>query len=205
MLLAACLPHTQPYILLNSWYLVSRNCISSYSSYTVVSRKYAPPFATLALVQSVGGAYTRDATSSLAITPPPPDREMFSGSVLDAYCIIYGSVDAGLFLCCHSTMHGDLEPNCVEVSARGGGGEREARDGEMLPSGGLASFSVERRESRALPQSSWRVHRRCGRSAFAVDNSNTRQPNDREMFSGSVDAACFVLALSFHHGDLKAV
>ena len=39
---------------------------------TVVSRKYAPPFAILALVQSAGGAYTRDATFSLAITPPSP-------------------------------------------------------------------------------------------------------------------------------------
>ena len=36
---------------------------------TVVSRKYAPPFATLASVQNAGGAYTRDATISLAITP----------------------------------------------------------------------------------------------------------------------------------------
>ena len=41
-------------------------------AYTVVSRKYAPPFATLALVQNVGGAYTRDATISLAITPSLP-------------------------------------------------------------------------------------------------------------------------------------
>ena len=38
---------------------------------TVVSRKYAPPFATLASVQNAGGgACTRDATISLAITPP---------------------------------------------------------------------------------------------------------------------------------------
>ena len=38
------------------------------NSYTVVSRKYAPPFATLGLVQSAaGGAYTRDATFSLAM------------------------------------------------------------------------------------------------------------------------------------------
>ena len=37
---------------------------------TVVSRKYAPPFATLASVQNAGGgAYTRNATISLAITP----------------------------------------------------------------------------------------------------------------------------------------
>ena len=34
-----------------------------------MSREYAPPFATLASVQNAGGAYTRDATISLAITP----------------------------------------------------------------------------------------------------------------------------------------
>ena len=39
---------------------------------TVVSRKYAPSFATLTLVQNVGGAYTRDTTISLAITPSLP-------------------------------------------------------------------------------------------------------------------------------------
>jgi len=39
---------------------------------TVVSRKYAPPFATLASVQNAGGAYTQDATISLAITPSLP-------------------------------------------------------------------------------------------------------------------------------------
>ena len=36
---------------------------------TVASHKYAPPFATLALVQAAGGAYTWDVTFSLAITP----------------------------------------------------------------------------------------------------------------------------------------
>ena len=49
--------------------------IHSYNSYTVVSRKYAPPplpFATLALVQSAAGAYTRDATFSSVITPSLP-------------------------------------------------------------------------------------------------------------------------------------
>ena len=55
---------------------------------TVVSRKYAPPppFCNLSLStkRREGGAYTRDATFSLAIMPPPPlDREMFSGSVID--------------------------------------------------------------------------------------------------------------------------
>ena len=37
--------------------------------YTIVSRKYTPPFAILALVQNAEGAYTRDATFSPAITP----------------------------------------------------------------------------------------------------------------------------------------
>jgi len=37
-------------------------------------------------------------------------------------------------------------------------------------SGSLTSFSVEWWESRALPQSSWRVHRWCGWSVFAVDS-----------------------------------
>ena len=40
-----------------------------FSVYTIVSHKYTPPFATLALVQNAGGAYTRDATISLVITP----------------------------------------------------------------------------------------------------------------------------------------
>jgi len=39
---------------------------------TVVSRIYAPPFATLVLVESVGGAYMRDLTFYLANTPPLP-------------------------------------------------------------------------------------------------------------------------------------
>ena len=51
-----------------------------------------PPFATIALVQSAGGPYTRDATFFLAITPPPLDREMSSGSV-----------DADFVLALHST------------------------------------------------------------------------------------------------------
>ena len=37
-----------------------------------MSRKYAPPFATLALVENTGGAYTRDVTISLAIRPSLP-------------------------------------------------------------------------------------------------------------------------------------
>ena len=40
-----------------------------YDKSTVVSRKYAPPFANLALVENAGGACTRGATISLVITP----------------------------------------------------------------------------------------------------------------------------------------
>ncbi len=40
--------------------------------YTVVSRKYAPPFAKLASVANAGGTCTLDATISLAITPLLP-------------------------------------------------------------------------------------------------------------------------------------
>ena len=42
-----------------------------------------------------------------------------------------------------------------------GGGWGQARGGEMFPdaTGGLTSFSVEGQGSRALPRSSWRVHR----------------------------------------------
>ena len=39
---------------------------------TIVSRIYAPPFATLALVENVGGAYMRGLTFYLANTPPLP-------------------------------------------------------------------------------------------------------------------------------------
>ena len=35
-------------------------------AHTVVPSKYVPPFATLALVQNTGWAYTRDVTFSLA-------------------------------------------------------------------------------------------------------------------------------------------
>ena len=121
-----------------------------------------PPFATLALVQTAGGAYTRDAIFSLAITLPPPDREMFSASV-----------DAGFFFAL-PFHHGELEHDCVEVSTRGerrGGGEvsakreasssveHEAERCYRYTSGRLASFSVEGRGSRALPRSSWSLLR----------------------------------------------
>ena len=62
-----------------------------------------------ALVQSAGGAYTRDATSSLTIMPSL-DQEMFCGSV-----------DAG-FVLALPFHHGDHESDCVGVSTRGGGG-----------------------------------------------------------------------------------
>ena len=68
-------------------------------------------------------------------------------------------------------------------------------------SGRLASFSVEGLASRALPQSNWRVHCCCGRSASQLSGLN-KLAIDREMFSGSMDAG-FVSALPSHHGDFK--
>ena len=59
---------------------------------------------------------------------------------------------------------GKAWPHCrceASPSAR----RRDAPDA----TGRLTSFSVEGRGSRALPQSSWRVHRWYGRFAFAVD------------------------------------
>ena len=79
-----------------------------------------PPFATLALVKTAGGgAYTRDATFSLAIMPPL-NREMFSGSV-----------DAD-FVLALSFYHRDLEPDCIGVSTRGEWGP--SVKGETSPS-----------------------------------------------------------------------
>ena len=43
---------------------------------TVVSRIYAPHFATLELVESVGGASMRDLTFHLAYTPPLPGQHL---------------------------------------------------------------------------------------------------------------------------------
>ena len=130
-----------------------------------MSHKHAPLFATLALVQSTGGAYTRDVTFSLANTPSL-DREMFSNSV-----------DAG-FVPVLPFHHGDgLEPDCVGVSTRGGGRVSAKREAESLAapdaSSRLTSFSIEGQRSRVLPQSSWRVHCCCGRSALTVDTCIT--------------------------------
>ena len=85
-------------------------------------RKYAPPFVTSALVQTAGGEELIRGMRhlSLAIITPSLDREMFSGSV-----------DAG-FVLVLPFHHGDLEPDCVGVSTRGGSGGR-ARSGEMRP------------------------------------------------------------------------
>ena len=72
-----------------------------------------------------------------------------------------GSVGAG-FVLALPFHHGDLEPDCqVGVSTRGGSGGRARRARRIdVPSlsGRLASFSVEGQGSRALPQSSWRIH-----------------------------------------------
>ena len=121
----------------------------------------------------------RDATFSLAITPPL-DREMFSGSV-----------DAG-FVHSLPLHHGDLESNCVEISTSGGGGvaakrealgvverrtqgvaERRTRGGEMLltlAEGRRASALRGEEAARFREVLNWRVHHCCGRSAFAVHN-----------------------------------
>ena len=62
-------------------------------------------------------------------------------------------------------------PKWVKHDLTVGGGwgpsarQRDAPDA----SGKLTSFSVEGRGRRALPQSSWRVYRWCGRSVFTVD------------------------------------
>ena len=56
--------------------------------------------------------------------------------------------------------------DCIRIGGMGWGGvvaKRKARGGEMLPT------LAEGRGSTALPQSSWRVHRCCGRSVFTVD------------------------------------
>ena len=90
-------------------------------SSTVVSRKYVPPFATLASVQNAGGAYTRDATISLAITPSLSIKH-------DSIVICRWGVEAKL----------KVSPNARQ------------RDPPNASSR-LTSFSVEGRESRALP------------------------------------------------------
>ena len=82
-----------------------------------------PPFATLASVQNAGGACTRDATISLAITPPPPS---------------------------------DIKHDFI---VGGGQGPSARRKDAPDAAGRLKSFNVEGRGSRALPRSSWRVHR----------------------------------------------
>jgi len=97
--------------------------------YTVVSRKYAPPFATLSLVQNVGGAYTWDVTISLVITPSLLIKH-------DPIVICQWGVEAKR----------EASP-CAR--------RRDAPDA----SGRLTSISVEGRKSRVLPRSNWRVHR----------------------------------------------
>ena len=68
-----------------------------------------PPFATLALVQNTGRAYTRDATFSLAITPSL-NREIFSGQFVNAGFV--------LVLPFH---HKDLEPTVCRSFGEVGG------------------------------------------------------------------------------------
>ena len=87
-------------------------------SHRSVLQIHAPPFATLALVQSVGeGEGVRRMRHFLLRLCPPSTEKCFSASV-----------DAG-FILALLFHHGDLELDCVEVSTReggGGGGGRRA-------------------------------------------------------------------------------
>ena len=106
---------------------------------TTVSRKYTRPFATLALVQITGGAYTRDATFSLVIIPSL-DQEMFS---------VFVNVGFILALPFH---HGDLEPDCVEVSMSGGGGVGSKRKAQ-----GVIELRMRGREMLLMLVGDWRA------------------------------------------------
>ena len=88
------------------------------------------------------------------------------------------SVDVG-FVLALPFHHGDLEPDFVEVSRRGGGGEREARGiVERRTQGGkmLLMLAGDWRASALRGEEAGRfrevagVLRSYGRSAFAVDN-----------------------------------
>ena len=100
------------------------NYSCSMYAYTVVSRKYArpPPFCSLSLSTKRREAYTRDATISLAITPSLPVKH-------DSIVICRWGVEAKR----------EVSPNARR---------RDAPDA----SGGLTSFNIEGRESRALPR-----------------------------------------------------
>ena len=51
----------------NGLMLAGQHAWPKYCDITVVSRKYAPLFATLALVQNAGGTYTRDFSRNYAL------------------------------------------------------------------------------------------------------------------------------------------
>ena len=89
---------------------ISQSTVSSLHNVTMVSRKYVrpTPFCNLSLSTERRGAYTRDATFALTITPSLY-REILSGSVV-----------AG-FVLAQPFHYGDLEPDCVGVWMRGRG------------------------------------------------------------------------------------
>ena len=60
----------QVWLQLGQWH--KKQDLTKQKRYTVVSCKFTPTFATLALVQSTRGTYTRDVTFSLPITPSLP-------------------------------------------------------------------------------------------------------------------------------------
>ena len=135
----------KPFLRMSAFF--SQKCQSSgIANYTVVSRKYAPSFVTSALVRSTrGGAYMQYAMFSLAITPSHTlaiNRKWLAVLwMLPSFCAL-------------PFHHGDLEPDCVGISMRS---RHLCEDSKGWG-------------SRALPQSSWRVHHCCGWSAFAVDS-----------------------------------
>ena len=59
-------------------------------------------------------------------------------------------------------------------------------------SGRLTSFNVEGRGSRALPQSSWCVHRWIGRSMFSGRHFNGKQPSNLNEISLNISTAGWV-------------
>ena len=113
-------------------YLVTSNFVSSIKIYRSVLQ-IRPPFSNLSLsTKCRGGAKTWDAIISLAITPSLP---MSTRPRVQRRLVLGG---------------GQAKHKALPNARR-----RDAPDA----SGRLTSFSVEGRESRALPRSSWHVHR----------------------------------------------
>ena len=119
--------------------LANTVCFNSIDN-TIVSRKYAPPFATLALVQDTGGEEILSQTG-------------WGGGIVTS-CVYTG---------CDNFSRDYALPSGHEVIIGGGwtkhGASPSARQRDAHgASGRLTSFSVEEQVSRVLPRSSWHVH-----------------------------------------------